>query len=244
MIKSCTSLIWFYPNQILTRGDTLFNKHLDWSILTPFSLMHASKINYIDFVMTSDLFSVLEKFNVRHQWKCASSVAGFTACVVYRICNGLYHIVNVPAAWLTTSWAVCEPGAASRLFTAAVMTECTTQTAKKCVCVCLQCLFFFKSFFPSLHNFMQLVIVSLQWVCVCMDIAQKHTGPTKCFLFKCVLCVYLRWCAHGCSYNCVYTPVYVSGTILKVQIVWEGLERGGCHSLNAPPPSSSWTAAN
>lgn len=147
MIKSCTSLIWFYPNQILTRGDTQFNKHLDWSILTPFSLMHASKINYIDFVMTSDLLSVLEKFNVRHQWKCASSVAGFTACVVYRICNGLYHIVNVPAAWLTTSWAVCEPGAASRLFIAAVMTECTTQTAKKCVCVCLQCLFFLNLFF-------------------------------------------------------------------------------------------------
>lgn len=207
MIKSCTSLIWFYPNQILTRGDTQFNKHLDWSILTPFSSMHASKINYIDFVMTSDLLSVLEKFNVRHQWKCASSVAGFTACVVYRICNGLYHIVNVPAAWLTTSWAVCEPGAASRLFTAAVMTECTTQNAKKCVCVCVCSVFFFLIFFSFSAQFYA-ACDCLPAVSVCLHgyCSKTHWSYKMFFIQVCPLCVsemvcawvFLQLCLHAC----------------------------------------------
>ena len=151
------------------------------------------------------------------------------------MCNGLHHTVNIPAAWLTTSWAVCEPGAASRLFTAAVMTECTTQTAKKCVCLCF--FFLLCTILGSLW-----LSLSLQWVWACMDTAQKHTGPTNCF-YSSVSSVCMRVCAHVCSYNSVYTPVYVAGTILKAQIVWEGLKRGGCHSLNAPPPSSSWTAA-
>lgn len=56
---------------------------------------------------------------------------------------------------------------------------------------------------------MQLVSVCLHGYC------SKILWSYKLFLFKCVLCVHLRCCAHGCSYNCVYTHVYVSGTILK-----------------------------
>lgn len=153
-------------------------------------------------------------------------------------CNGL-HIVEVPAAWLTSSQAVWESGAASRLFTATVMTECTTQTASVCVYVCGD-LFFF-----SAHLYAACVFIPLVWVSQCFNpcklvlsmrgLCASLRNEFELSFFACLSCLNV-W-MYVCFYSCVYTPVCESGT-LKVRIVWEGFKRDACHSLNAPPPSS------
>lgn len=106
-------------------------------------------------------------------------------------CNGL-HIVNIPAAWLTSSQAVWESGAASRLLTAAVMTECTTQT----VCV--------------LFIFLLCTISCNLWLSLCVC-EYMHAVPGCVYLRVWALLQVFRACS-GCLVSvfmcmCVLPPL-------------------------------------
>lgn len=145
-----------------------------------------------------------------YQCNCSCSAAHFTTCLVYRNVMAFMQRPSLPTD--SPPQAVWESGAASRLFTATVMTECTTQTAKMCVgggFFCAAC---------GLCACISERVLSLLF-CVCM---------LGC-LGSVLLC--MRF------YNCVHTLV-CANTAEKVRIVWEELKRVACHLLNAPPPPS------
>lgn len=70
--------------------------------------------------------------------------------------------------------------------------------------------------------------------------ASEHVNSWKRF-FGLQGCVCDRVSASSCAYVHFYSCLHAHQCLwcnLKVTIVWEGFKRDGCHSLNAPPPSS------
>lgn len=142
----------------------------------------------------------------RMRWTLHQLGSSFYCLPGLQKCNGL-HIAKVPAAWLTTWWVVWESGAASRLFTAAVKTECTT------LCVRARAVFLLCTISCSLSLYSCRVSAcesaacsSRLWIHVNLFVCQ--CVPLSLCLLPCE-CL----CSHVCFYSCVYTPVCVSGTI-------------------------------